>query len=136
MIVEFKRPVSMHEVSVRLYVGPECAGTKFTAEHQAREATLEIGPDHGERFRVVLSAGYSQTLTFLNQLVEDAEAAIAWAKGALCDHCEEDLREPGSRYCQACQAEASHEHKLADDLERERDFRAEAAADRVARGAA
>jgi hypothetical protein len=136
MIVEFKRPVSMHEVSVRLYVGPECAGTKFTAEHQAREATLEIGPDHGERFRVVLSAGYSQTLTFLNQLVEDAEAAIAWAQDMLCDHCEEDVREPDSRFCAECGRDAADEHRLADDLERLRDFRAEEAADRVARGAA
>lgn len=136
MIVEFKKPFSVHDVAVRLYVGPECAGSSFrVGEPQAREATLEIGPDHGERFRVVLSAGYPQTLTFLHKLVEDAEAAIAWAQDMLCDHCEEDVREPGSRYCRECQA-ASHEHKLADNLERERDFRAEAAADRVARGAA
>ena len=131
MIVEFKKPFSVHDVAVRLYVGPECAGSSFRiGEPQIREATLEIGPDHGERFRVILSAGYSQTLTFLHQLVEDAEAAIAWAKDALCDHCEEDLREPGSRYCRECQAEA-HEHKLADDAERAREFRA---AERAAAG--
>lgn len=123
MIVEFKKPFSVHDVAVRLYVGPECAGSSFRiGEPQIREATLEIGPDHGERFRVILAPGYSQTLTFLHKLVEDAEAAIAWAKDSLCDHCEDGLREPGSHYCRKCQA-APREHKLADDTERACDFR-------------
>jgi len=112
MQLTFRKPVAGKDVEVRLYVGPECAGSSFrVGEPQAREATLEIGPDHGERFRVVLSAGYSQTLTFLHQLAEDVEAAIAWAQDMLCDHCEEDVREPGSRYCRECQAEAYDEHK-------------------------
>ena len=137
MQLTFRKPVAGKDVEVRLYVGPECAESVFwPGAPQAQEATLQLGPDHGGHLQIILAPGYPQTLTFLRKLVEDAEAAIAWAKDALCDHCEEDLREPGSRYCQACQAEASHEHKLADDLERERDFRAEAAADRVARGAA
>jgi hypothetical protein len=54
----------------------------------------------------------------------------------LCDHCEEDVREPGSRYCRECLAGAHDEHLEDDNLERLRDIRAEEAADRVARGAA
>lgn len=105
MIVEFKKTFSVHDVAVRLYVGPECAGSSFRAgEPQAQEATLEIGPDHGERFRVVLTAGYPQTLTFLGQLAEDAEAAIAWAQDMLCRRCEDAVREPDSKLCRGCQA--------------------------------
>lgn len=42
----------------------------------------------------------------------------------------------GRDYCEACESDDVDEHQLADNLERLRDFRAEEAADRVARGAA
>jgi hypothetical protein len=137
MQLTFRKPVAGKDVEVRLYVGPECAESVFRpGAPQAQEATLQLGPDHGGHLQIILAPGYPQTLTFLHKLVEDAEAAIAWAQDMLCDHCEEDVREPGSRYCRECLAGAHDEHRLADDLERLRDFRAEEAADRVARGAA
>lgn len=126
MQLTFRKPVAGKDVEVRLYVGPECAESVFRpGAPQAQEATLQLGPDHGGHLQIILAPGYPQTLTFLHQLVEDAEAAIAWAKDALCDHCEEDLREPGSRFCQACLSEAHDEHLEADNRERAREFRAE-----------
>lgn len=83
MQITFQKPIPARDVEVRLYVGPECAESVFRpGVPQAREATLELGPDHGGRFKVILAPGYPQTMTFLRQLVEDAEAAIAWAKDA------------------------------------------------------
>lgn len=126
MQLTFRKPVAGKDVEVRLYVGPECAESVFRpGVPQAREATLELGPDHGGRIQVILAPGYPQTLTFLHKLVEDAEAAIAWAKDMLCRRCEDAVREPGSRYCRECQAEAHDEHLEADNRERARDLRAE-----------
>ena len=137
MQITFRKPIPARDAEVRMYVGPESAESVFRpGSPQAREATLQLGPDHGGHLQVILGAGYPQTLTFLHKLVEDAEAAIAWAQDMLCDHCEEDVREPGSRYCRECQAEAYDEHLQDDNRERARDLRAEEAADRVARGAA
>ena len=42
----------------------------------------------------------------------------------------------GRDYCEDCESDDIDEHQLADNLERLRDFRAEEAADRVARGVA
>lgn len=126
MQLTFRKPVAGKDVEVRLYVGPECAESVFRpGAPQAQEATLQLGPDHGGHLQVILGAGYPQTLTFLHKLVEDAEAAISWAQDMLCDHCEEDVREPGSRFCQACLSEAHDEHLEADNRERARDLRAE-----------
>jgi hypothetical protein len=137
MQLTFRKPIPARDVEVRMYVGPECAESVFRpGAPQAQEATLQLGPDHGGHLQIILAPGYPQTLTFLRQLVEDAEAAIAWAQDMLCDHCEEDVREPGSRYCRECLAGAHDEHLEDDNLERLRDIRAEEAADRVARGAA
>ena len=126
MQLTFRKPIPARDVEVRMYVGPECAESVFRAgAPRAREATLQLGPDHGGHLQVILGAGYPQTLTFLHKLVEDAEAAIAWAQDMLCDHCEEDVREPGSRYCRECLAGAHDEHLEADNRERARDLRAE-----------
>lgn len=126
MIIEFQKPISATGISVRFFVGPECAESVFRpGSPQAREATLQLGPDHGGHLQIILAPGYPQTMTFLHKLVEDAEAAIAWAQDMMCDRCEEDVRESGSRYCQACQAEAHDEHLEADNRERARDLRAE-----------
>ena len=136
MQLTFRKPIPARDVEVRMYVGPECAESVFRAgAPRAREATLQLGPDHGGHLQVILGAGYPQTLTFLHKLAEDVEEALAWAKDAMCDRCEEDLREPGSRYCRECLAGAHDEHLEADNRERLRDFRAEEAAERVARGA-
>jgi hypothetical protein len=136
MQLTFRKPIPARDVEVRMYVGPECAESVFRAgAPQAQEATLQLGSDHGGHLQVILGAGYPQTLTFLHKLAEDVEEALAWAKDAMCDRCEEDVREPDSRFCAECGRDAADEHRLADDLERERDFRAEEAAERVARGA-
>lgn len=126
MQLTFRKPIPARDVEVRMYVGPECAESVFRpGAPQAREATLQLGPDHGGHLQIILAPGYPQTLTFLHQLVEDAEAAIAWAQDMMCDRCEEDVREAGSRYCSECLAGAHNEHLEADNRERARDLRAE-----------
>lgn len=121
--------------TIILEVCPDSAGSRLHKGKDGSWVSLKVGPDHGPDISIQMSAG-PQTLSFLQMLAEDVEEALAWAKDAMCDRCEEGVREPDSRFCAECGRDAADEHRLADDLERLRDFRAEEAADRVARGAA
>jgi hypothetical protein len=110
--------------TIILEVCPDSAGSRLHKGKDGSWVSLKVGPDHGPDISIQMSAG-PQTLSFLQMLAEDVEEALAWAKDAMCDRCEEDVREPGSRYCRECQAEAYDEHLQDDNRERARDLRAE-----------
>lgn len=118
---------------VILTVGSDQAGCGFWREDATRryrqplclEACLVMGPTNGPDIHVRINAG-PEAIQFLRDLTLSAEEALAWAEDAMCDWCEEDVRLPHDRYCQAClDSQRPNEHLEADNQMRAREARAE-----------